>query len=1634
MTSRADTYGVEFLFNSKGAQKSLGALGTVTGRATEKLKAMTDQKGYLYYSMKRIASYTAIFTFFTGLIKIFSDVVELELRMAEVSTLIDKTNQDAVRSFDQVSQALLKLDPHLGNSIDLTKGLYEIISAGVTDPVQAFDLLVVAAKYAKVGLTDLATASSTLTAVMKAYGYQAKEMRAVSDILFASVREGKYHTDELNDAIGKVLPTAAAMNVDITEVAAAMAIMTQRGLDVNEAATSLNRMMISFLRPIDKAKKEFQRLGWQWGINAFEGKGLIGALQDLEEATAKYSDLLPIIFRRQRALKGGFLLQGEGLRQLEDAYVRYAQAEKGAGIVHAEFGRITQTVKEEAKAMHANILQAFSGLLKYKGVLAEIIRMLSGVLRFVLENSVALMAFATSLLAVRKAYVSLTTGILGVTVGQRAFAAATIGATSSTMALTRGTTAAAAAIGGISSVLSTVGIILAAAAAAFVIVKTSIDRHTKALEITKQMLKDTTEEYTRVTEDLQHLADIYKDVTGKTLEFKEELEVMSEVMVFEVLKKDLEELGKKATWKKINDALKAVGFSYTEANQQASAFIGLLDSQSKEAKRKVSVTEKAVLALVSALRLTTVAGAEFAANVLDTTPQVAAAFRAERVEVNRLGKAIKDAAASYTLSADSLIFRFDKDELTNMLKSVRQLYAGGISENQASALATLFGLDLEKAKEELQGFEPVLREAVGSFDKVMKESRMEDATRELEASWTAIVYTLDQAREAAEVHYNFLKSKRDESKADLTAYAEKHKDEFEKILRSREGLNADMVVLIEEVLSLVNKEAAALERQRKKIEAANDQRIKDRDRMNAVLSTSQNKFMDEEYKNVGVQWKKMRAELIRNAEERFRIEKENKGKMWTALKNHLDDMALIRAIDEAKEKEEQFERVEDLMKSNDELLRLMKKNKLTRLKFVKEARADAIDMLHFMGIESDQFFDFLLKIINEYYDKQEEAIENSASAMSEEIKILRNFETAIGKVVSVLDEFVEELGLTDTTLGTVIHGFSSGIKTVLGMVKAIISVLEVVNSLDEALEGLDKELASAIGTAGVFIAIFMAAVSIMDDLSEAYDKRFEARKFDAFVEAVDAERKAVGELTVEFYELVAATEDYYEAVEAGSLFYHVAVADMSEYEAYLLNLGKAIDETGLSLHNFGGYVQEANDLINFFKQGSAAAEAFPEAAAAAFEVLENVFSTLISFAKTHGLEGSKDILDLFRNAREEGMMTASMIAYVHEQLKSAAQGLEMMISGIERDAIDSYREVKKLIDQKEVLSGDLEYYLKLMEGLEEGTDAWEDMRDKVEGVREQIAGLDEDILKLQGGIGDITQVTADKISRMGIIAAGVFSAMLSDGVPLYEIFESMGGSIYGLMDRFEAFGLEVPEYLKPIFALFSAFEDNPDFLEGFQGLQQVFAGLGNSAWLTQEMFGTLLDEAKEYYNTMIKGKDQGGFGLPEEEAIRMLYPMLQQAWWYAEQYGFKLPEWMAEAVDKAKSFGLKFEKPAVEQQLEMLVTLTETVETTNEILTGGFSDLLHSLQGVGTFQHGAPYVPGGLARLHPGESVLPENVTTALRKFFIGRQGELGEGGGSGVALVNVGIDGNVIYRALAPFIKQGVDSGDLELSGEVVY
>jgi hypothetical protein len=481
-------------------------------------------------------------------------------------------------------------------------------------------------------------------------------------------------------------------------------------------------------------------------------------------------------------------------------------------------------------------------------------------------------------------------------------------------------------------------------------------------------------------------------------------------------------------------------------------------------------------------------------------------------------------------------------------------------------------------------------------------------------------------------------------------------------------------------------------------------------------------------------------------------------------------------------------------------------------------------------------------------------------------------------------------------------------------------------------------------------------------------------------------------------------------------------------ESYALN--DMIKDTGIHLGNFSQYIERTTGVMYQMRDGFMDVHEGSEIVGAAFK-------SLVDAAEELGIEGSRKLLDFIRTTRELGLEIKEVTDYVNEKLNLAAGGFADAVGAIGKESMDAYYAMMKLKDDKADLIKRARELQDIMESKGVGSKQYKEARDELEKLREQMPDLNRDIDKYQSQLDNVGQATKDRVTDLGLLLTVTFGAMQSQGMSVIDIFGEMGEGLTALRDRYTAFGMEIPEYLASIFRMFDAFKQKPEVFKGLQGLMQIFEGLGSSVYLTVGAFDALMREAKNYWDLLQRSKAKGGLGLPEEDAIRMLYPMLQQGWWYAEQYGMKLPKWMQDAVDKAKSFGLKFEKPAVEKQIDLMQESIGVAEDQFDAIRES-NDLLwqikNNLQNVPGYQHGTPYIGSShFARIHQGEAIVPSNLADAMRQFFTGSMsGDLG--GGSGMLRAEINVDGQRVYKALVPYIREGGDYADYEVSGDGVF
>jgi len=272
-----------------------------------------------------------------GLRKVVGEYAAFEKQMAMVSTMLDK---QSMHYMPRYTAGLRRMAIEFGESTQtLSKGLYDILSASVA-PEKAMQVLAVATKAAKAGMTDTAVAADAITTVLNSYGLAAEKATYVSDILFATVKRGKTTFGELAPNIGKVAALAAVAGMKLEDLGAIIATLTRAGLQTELAMTAIRSMLKTFIAPAHESRQAAKELGLQIDENTLSTLGYIGVLRKLSEASAEQ---LAKILPNMRGLVG----LAAALKQVEGAEEDVAAQMHNTGSMQEAYNKATDTLSHK---------------------------------------------------------------------------------------------------------------------------------------------------------------------------------------------------------------------------------------------------------------------------------------------------------------------------------------------------------------------------------------------------------------------------------------------------------------------------------------------------------------------------------------------------------------------------------------------------------------------------------------------------------------------------------------------------------------------------------------------------------------------------------------------------------------------------------------------------------------------------------------------------------------------------------------------------------------------------------------------------------------------------------------------------------------------------------------------------------------------------------------------------------------------------------------------------------------------------------------------------------------------------------------------------------------------------------------
>lgn len=215
--------------------------------------------------------------------------VDFQRQMEYIHTQAGKSQHEV----DKMTGAVLRLAPAtMQGPVELAKALYHIESVGAHGAA-ALNILKVSAQGAAVGNANLEDTASALAGMMRVFHIEAGGAAQVMGELNAIVGAGNMRMTDLNHAISTGLfPTAKGLGMNIQEVGAALATMTDESVPAQVAATRMRTLFLLMSGETKKSTDTLKTLGiGQLDLAHAMARpgGMINALMIMKEHLDKFT-------------------------------------------------------------------------------------------------------------------------------------------------------------------------------------------------------------------------------------------------------------------------------------------------------------------------------------------------------------------------------------------------------------------------------------------------------------------------------------------------------------------------------------------------------------------------------------------------------------------------------------------------------------------------------------------------------------------------------------------------------------------------------------------------------------------------------------------------------------------------------------------------------------------------------------------------------------------------------------------------------------------------------------------------------------------------------------------------------------------------------------------------------------------------------------------------------------------------------------------------------------------------------------------------------------------------------------------------------------------------------------------------
>lgn len=280
----------------------------------------------------------------------FKMASDFEASMAKIVGLVGVPREQVQAWEADVRQLAITYGSSATQAAD---ALFFITSAGLKGS-DAMDALEASLKASAVGLGDVTTIADLTTSAMNAYKTENLSAAEATDVLAATVREGKLEAADLAGAMGRVFPVASAMGVGIDEVGAALAAMSRTGTNAAEGTTQLRGILSAMLKPTREAEEQLDKLGLSAeGLRKqIREEGLLATMETLTTAFDGNEAATAAVFGNVRALSGVMDMMGANA---DDTRAIFGALADSTGSLDRAFAETSDTARFQMQQSLAEV-------------------------------------------------------------------------------------------------------------------------------------------------------------------------------------------------------------------------------------------------------------------------------------------------------------------------------------------------------------------------------------------------------------------------------------------------------------------------------------------------------------------------------------------------------------------------------------------------------------------------------------------------------------------------------------------------------------------------------------------------------------------------------------------------------------------------------------------------------------------------------------------------------------------------------------------------------------------------------------------------------------------------------------------------------------------------------------------------------------------------------------------------------------------------------------------------------------------------------------------------------------------------------------------------------------------------------